>query len=115
MYTCVIIRRAQISPGVMHTLVSCSTHWSNIHHTLLDALPDKSVINFHHTVTDLEQPQGSNKVHVTAEVGENKEKKRFEGDLLVAADGSMSQVRAKYRPEDKRRCAVCYFATNAHV
>lgn len=99
----------------MYTFMPCSTHWSNIHHTLLDALPDKSVINFHHTVTDLKQPQGSNKVHVTAEVGENKEKKQFEGDLLVAADGSMSQVRAKYRSEDKRRCATCCFALNAHV
>lgn len=36
-------------------------------------------------------------------MGENKEPKTFTGDLLVAADGSMSQVRAKFRPQDKRR------------
>ncbi|KAL3146900.1 hypothetical protein ABBQ38_014872 [Trebouxia sp. C0009 RCD-2024] len=80
-----------------------STHWSNIHHTLLHALPDQSIIHFHHTVTDFHQAEGSNQVRVTAEVGEKKELKTFEGELLVAADGSMSQVRAKFRPEDNRR------------
>ena len=85
----------------------CSTHWSNIHHTLLHALPDEYIVHFHHTVTDFTQPEGSNKVQVTAEVGEDKQVKTFEGDLLVAADGSMSQVRAKFRPQDKRRCVVC--------
>lgn len=86
----------------------CSTHWSNIHHTLLNALPDKSIIHFHHTVTDFDQPQGSNKVKVTAEVGEDKEPKAFEGDFLVACDGSMSSVRAKFRPHDKRRCLLLH-------
>ena len=86
----------------------CSTHWSNIHHTLLNALPDKSIIHFHHTVTDFDQPQGSNKVKVTAEVGEDKKPKAFEGDFLVACDGSMSSVRAKFRPHDKRRCLLLH-------
>ncbi|DBA89990.1 TPA: hypothetical protein ACH3X2_004363 [Trebouxia sp. C0005] len=80
-----------------------ATHWSNIHHTLLNALPDKNIIQFHHTVTDFDQPEGSNKVKVTAEVGEDKKPKAFEGDFLVACDGSMSSVRAKFRPHDKRR------------
>lgn len=52
---------------------------------------------------DFHQPEGSSRVQVTAEVGEEKESKTFEGDLLVAADGSMSQVRAKFRPQDKPR------------
>ncbi len=85
-----------------------STHWSNIHHTLLNALPDKSIIHFHHTVTDFDQPEGSNKVKVTAEVGEDKKAKAFEGDFLVACDGSMSSVRAKFRPHDKRRCLLLH-------
>ena len=86
----------------------CSTHWSNIHHTLLNALPDKNIIQFHHTVTDFDQPEGSNKVKVTAEVGEDKKPKAFEGDFLVACDGSMSSVRAKFRPHDKRRCSLLH-------
>lgn len=86
----------------------CSTHWSNIHHTLLNALPDKSIIHFHHTVTDFDQPKGSNKVKVIAEVGEDKKPKVFEGDFLVACDGSMSSVRAKFRPHDKRRCLLLH-------
>lgn len=92
-------------------VLGCSTHWSNIHHTLLHALPDQSIIHFHHTVTDFHQAEGSNQVRVTAEVGEKKELKTFEGELLVAADGSMSQVRAKFRPEDNRR----YTQTQDHT
>ena len=88
----------------------CSTHWSNIHHTLLHALPDESIIKFHHTVTTFNQPEGTDEVHVTAEVGEEKKKEQFVGDLLIAADGSMSQVRSKFRPEDKRRCDMCMHA-----
>lgn len=83
--------------------IGCSTHWSNIHHTLLHALPDQGIVHFHHKVTDFQQSDTSNEVLVTAQVGENKEPKTFTGDLLVAADGSMSQLRAKFRPEDKRR------------
>lgn len=55
-------------------------------------------------MTDFQQPEGTNKVQVTAEVGEEKKSQTFEGDLLIAADGSMSQVRAKFCPDDKRRC-----------
>ena len=92
-----------------HSLpIGCSTHWSNIHHTLLHALPDESIIHFNHTVTDFQQPEGSRKVQVTAEVGDEKETKSFEGDLLVAADGSMSLVRSKFRPQDKRRYCICF-------
>ena len=85
---------------------------------LLDALPDKSIIHFHHTVTSFDQPEGSNKVKVTAEVGEDKQPKTFEGDLLVAADGSMSSVRAKFRPQDKRRfvsACLCLVASNCSL
>ena len=88
---------------ILGLLLVCSTHWSNIHHTLLHALPDESIIHFHHTVTDFTQQEGSTRVQVTAEIGEQKQKQVFEGDLLVAADGSMSMVRSKFRPQDKRR------------
>ena len=96
----------QLRLGNLTICASCSTHWSNIHHTLLHALPDESIIHFHHTVTDFSQPQGSDRVHVTAEVGEERKKQTFEGDLLIAADGSMSMVRSKFQPQDKRRCVV---------
>lgn len=89
----------------------CSTHWSNIHHTLLHALPDKSIIHFNHTVTDFQQPEGSSKVQVSARVGDNEDTKSFEGDLLVAADGSMSAVRSKFLPEDKRRYSISHHTT----
>ena len=90
----------------LRVTVVCSTHWSNIHHTLLHALPDESIIHFHHTVTDFNQQEGSSKVQVTAEVGEQKQKQTFEGDLLIAADGSMSMVRSKFKPKDQRRCGL---------
>ena len=86
---------------------------------LLDALPPGTV-HFGHTITDIEQPGGDNVVSVTASIaapraaggnggdrgaGERRVQE-FKGDLVVAADGQMSQTRQRHVPQgDARRCA----------
>lgn len=97
----------------------CSLHWSDLHRMLVDALPPGTV-HFGHSVTDIEQPEGDNIVSVTASIaapraaggnggdhsaGEPRVQE-FKGDLVVAADGQMSQTRQRNVPQgDARRCA----------
>ena len=57
-------------------------------------------------MTDFQQPEGSSQVQVTAETGDDKQVRHFKGDLLIAADGSMSSVRSRFRPQDQRRYCV---------
>ena len=80
---------------------------------LVDALPPGTV-RFGHTVTDIEQPDGD-VVSVTASIaaprpgggsGGDHRVQEFKGDLVVAADGQMSQTRQRHVPQgDARRCA----------
>lgn len=86
---------------------ACSTHWSDIHQMLLNGLPDPSIVKFSHRVLDFQQPQGSTRVHVVVAKGgkeDPSEHVELKADLMVAADGSMSNTRAKFRPDEKRRC-----------
>lgn len=90
-------------------LCLCSTHWSLIHQVLLDALlasSDQASVHFGHKVTQIEQSASGSSV--TAKVskalpGGKSEELSVAGDLLVASDGSMSQTRAQYIPNEPRR------------
>ena len=89
--------------------MTCSLHWSDLHQTLLSALP-QGIVRFSHTVTSRKQLPGSQKVAVTAErrsseEGAELEQLQMDCDLLVAADGSMSATRALLRPNESRRSA----------
>ena len=98
-----------------------SLHWSDLHRMLVDALPPGTV-HFGHTVTDIEQPDGDNTVSVTASIAAPRAAggnggdgnpsagkprvQEFKGDLVVAADGQMSQTRQRNVPQgDSRRCS----------
>ena len=82
-----------------------STHWSDIHQMLLATLPDRSVVRFSHTVTGFEQRGRRVSVSVMRTREDDQEELTLSGDLLVAADGSMSSTRAKLTGSDARRCA----------
>ncbi len=74
---------------------------------LLAALPE-GVVLFRHTVTSTEQPKGSHRVTVRADRHGSKDSNeaealRLECDVLVAADGSMSATRRRFRPDESRR------------
>ena len=81
---------------------------------LLNGLPDPSIVKFSHKVIDFQQPPGSTRVHVVVAKGgkeEPSERIELEADLMVAADGSMSSTRAKFRPDEKRRwVSDCHLA-----
>ena len=76
---------------------------------LLKALP-KGIVQFGTMVTSAEQAEGSGKVQVraerTAQQGSAEGKKECmstEADLVIAADGSMSNTRQKLVPSVTRR------------
>ena len=79
---------------------------------LLKALPG-GIAHFGTTVTSVEQQEGSSRARVTAERrkpgqqdGAEKEPVLAEADLVIAADGQMSDTRRKFVPTDKRRHAL---------
>lgn len=87
-----------------------STHWATIHQTLLKALPSagKGMVHYAHKVKELHQAPGSSrvKVKVSHKVSDaDEEEFEDEADLVVAADGSMSETRAEFHPKEPRRYA----------
>ena len=88
--------------------VWCSLHWSDLHRALLEALP-QDIIHFGTTVTGAEQESGSE--HVTVRAQSKKEgadmddvhRISVECDLVISADGSMSDTRRRFRPGESRR------------
>jgi 2-polyprenyl-6-methoxyphenol hydroxylase-like FAD-dependent oxidoreductase len=93
-----------------------SLHWSDVHRMLLRALP-QGIVHMATTVTCTEQIPGTERVRVLAERrpgrgggaaegdGEDPERLEVECDLLVAADGSMSDTRKRLFPNEARRCS----------
>lgn len=80
---------------------------------LLSALP-QDLIKFGTTVKNSEQVPGSDRVRVQADRkepsgadGADVEQIELECDLLVAADGSMSDTRKRLRPNEARRYWCC--------
>ena len=71
---------------------------------LLKALPDQSIMRFAHTVTSFDQDSSVVTVSATKKGDADTEQElSFRGDLLVAADGSMSSTRSKLTGDDSRR------------
>lgn len=77
----------------------CSMHWSDLHRLLIKALPEGTV-RFSHKVSLLEQDDSG--VHITADTPSGEMK--FEGDIVIAADGVGSFARKQLVPGDSRRC-----------
>lgn len=90
-----------------HALAVRSLHWSDLHQMLLRALPE-GVVRFSTMVTSVEQAEGSGKVQIKAEKkgpADGTESISTEADLVIAADGSMSNTRQKFVPSVSRRQA----------
>ena len=84
-----------------------SLHWSDLHQMLLRALPE-GVVRFGTMITSVEQAEGGGKVQVKAEKkgpADGTERISAEADLVIAADGSMSNTRQKFVPSVSRRQA----------
>ncbi|KAK9811813.1 hypothetical protein WJX72_010600 [[Myrmecia] bisecta] len=79
-----------------------STHWSDLHWMLRKGLPE-GVMQLGHTCVAFEQIEERRRVRITAAVGHAGELRSYEGDLMVAADGAMSETRAKLVPGETRR------------
>ena len=86
-----------------------SAHWRIVHQTLLCTLPEngKHIVHFGHTITAISQLPGAGAVTATITPqklsGLPAKDLQVEADLLVAADGSMSQTRARFVPNETRR------------
>lgn len=81
--------------------------WSDLHRILYDALPS-GIAQFGHEATSLEENKDRSSIRVTVSVtgDENSEaevSKEVHGDIIVAADGSMSRTRQFYLPNETRR------------
>ncbi|KAG0560071.1 hypothetical protein KC19_10G152400 [Ceratodon purpureus] len=81
-----------------------AAHWSDLHHLIHDALPS-GIVRFGHEVHSFEELQGADgepRVRVRVSKGDDAIEE-IEADFMVAADGSMSQTREKFVPNEKRR------------
>lgn len=74
-----------------------AVHWSDLHRTLLGALPSGLVRFSHEVVSFSHQADGTICVEVVVNGGRGSVKTEV-CDLLVAADGSMSQTRSHFVP-----------------
>ncbi len=88
-----------------------AVHWSDLHRLLYNALP-AGIVQLGHEVISYEEESGVGpdkepqvKVRVKKVAGSDDENniQEYTGDLMVAADGSMSQTREKNFPGEKRR------------
>lgn len=83
-----------------------AAHWSDLHKLIHDALPS-GIVRFAHEVLSFEEFRGSDgKPRVKVKVmkgGHEESVEEIEGDLMIAADGSMSQTREKFVPDEHRR------------
>jgi len=88
-----------------------AVHWSDLHRLLYNALP-AGIVQLGHEVISYEEesgvgpdkePQVKVRVKKVAASDDENNIQEYTGDLMVAADGSMSQTREKHFPGEKRR------------
>lgn len=92
----------------LHTLVvnplhnTKALHWNDLHKFLYDALP-KGIVRWGHEVVAFQEIKDGKKVMVVVRQIETGSTIEVEGDVLVAADGCNSRIRAHFLPEERRR------------
>ncbi|KAJ6804378.1 uncharacterized protein M6B38_182940 [Iris pallida] len=79
-----------------------SVHWTDLHSVIRRALPS-DVVLWGHRFLSLRTSDGGGSVRVETKNLRTDETVEFEGDLLVAADGSMSAIRQHFLPNHKMR------------
>lgn len=83
-----------------------AAHWSELHRILREALP-AGIVQFNHEALSVENSEDGTSVKVrVAKGGDTQDIMELQGDLIVAADGSMSRMRQYFVPTDKRRYAT---------
>eukprot|EP00897_Mesotaenium_endlicherianum_P000456 jgi/Mesen1/10410/ME000081S09792 len=85
-----------------------AAHWGDLHGLLMEKLPP-GILYYDHEVVSFDKPNNrDNRVQVTARVGgKDGELRSFEGDVMVAADGSASLTRKKFRADEQQRSWSC--------
>jgi len=78
-----------------------AAHWSDLHRFIHNALPS-GIVRFGHEVLSFEEHAEPPHVRVRVSKGGDAVEE-VEADFMVAADGSMSQTREKFVPNEKRR------------
>ncbi|KAH9323536.1 hypothetical protein KI387_018175 [Taxus chinensis] len=79
-----------------------SVHWCVLHRMLYDKLP-KDTVHWGHEVISFQQNGDGLGVRVEVKVNQIGQVVELDGDLLVAADGSMSLIRKHFVPHEHRR------------
>lgn len=88
-----------------------AVHWSDLHRILYDSLPS-GIAHLGHEVTALTENSDGSSMRVTVSVATGGEaedgstaftNKEIHGDIVVAADGSMSQTQKLFSPNDEKR------------
>ncbi|GLJ32651.1 hypothetical protein SUGI_0656950 [Cryptomeria japonica] len=77
-----------------------AAHWSDLHKMLYDKLP-RDTVHWGHEVVSFQQSEDG--VRVEVKVAQTGQTVVVDGDLLVAADGSMSLIRKHFEPHQHRR------------
>ncbi|KAL0905797.1 hypothetical protein M5K25_024236 [Dendrobium thyrsiflorum] len=78
-------------------------HWTDLHSLLYKALPPDTVLWDHHFLS-LSISENKASVRIKVKIPHSTdEMKEFSGDLLIAADGSMSLIRRHFLPDHKLR------------
>lgn len=93
------LRRDSFDDFISHR----SVHWTDLHSVIRRALPSDVVLWGHKFLSLRTSDGGLGSVRVEAKNLRTDETVEFEGDLLVAADGSMSAIRQHFLPGHKMR------------
>ncbi|MCO5585581.1 hypothetical protein L7F22_039516 [Adiantum nelumboides] len=84
-----------------------AAHWSDLHRMLYDSLPG-DIVKWDHEVTASEVTADGLHVNVYFKKGGSSTVEMMQANLLIAADGSMSETRRRFLPDEKRRyCGYC--------
>ncbi|GLJ32652.1 hypothetical protein SUGI_0656960 [Cryptomeria japonica] len=79
-----------------------AAHWSDLHKLLYDKLP-RDTVHWGHEVVSFRQSGDGLGVTVEVKMAQTDQTIEIDGDLLVAADGSMSLIRKHFVPHQHRR------------
>lgn len=79
-----------------------AAHWSDVHRMLYEALP-VGTVKWGHEVMAVDEAADGKHVKVHFRKGGSSTVEAMQGNLLIAADGSMSETRKALLPHEKRR------------
>ncbi|KAH6559102.1 hypothetical protein KP509_1Z028000 [Ceratopteris richardii] len=84
-----------------------AAHWSDIHRILYDSLPN-DVVKWGHEVDAMDTTADGMHVNVHFKKGDSSVSEMISANLVIAADGSMSETRRQFLPHENRRYCGYY-------